>query len=532
MTLNTNYMISPNLQEYFVDKTTGAPLAAGNVFYYSDTERSTLKNVYTLVAGLDPGTYVYTPLPNPVPLSGVGTTTDGFSNDVRVYYYPYDANGQVENYYIVVKDADGLTQFTRQSWPNLETNPPEENNYTYNFVRNWTFYSWSFGTTFTDVKVGSLTAYDFFIDDWLYQQSDSSQSINISRVTFEAGADPTGINVPYYVDYQCTSIGSGLAVFNRFEQLFQSVQTLNGNDVVASIWLKKVGVGTTPVSISLIQYFGTGGTPHANVETTILDIPDLTTEWKQYTGTNLLPSISGMQIGTGGDDCLELCINMPLNQTARVNIGPVRLEEGIEIAGSQQISNDTIKQETNTFGLYPSFTTGDIKLTLKNTSDPGWLLMDNTSIGKPGSGAAHIGWVYKALFSLIWTNVHNNTYAPISGGVFGASAEADWDAGKTIGMTTALGRALAVAGSGAGLTARALGQNNVGEETHTLTAPELAVHQHAAPGGANFAITGGASLNISGALAGTTSNATGDGGGGLPHNNMQPSIFYNVMIKI
>ena len=34
------------LQEYFVDKDTGFPLAAGQVFFYEDTNRSVLKNIY------------------------------------------------------------------------------------------------------------------------------------------------------------------------------------------------------------------------------------------------------------------------------------------------------------------------------------------------------------------------------------------------------------------------------------------------------------------------------------------------------
>lgn len=554
MTLNTNYMISPNLQEYFVDKTTGTPLAAGNVFYYSDTERSTLKTVYTLVAGVSPGTYVYIPLPNPVPLSGVGTTTDGDGNDIRVYYYPRNAEGGIENYYIVVKDADGVTQFTRQAWPNLDTNPPVENNFTYNFARNWTFYSWSFGTTFNNVKTGSTGFFDFIMDDWIYKQSDSTQTINISRVKFDAGANPDGVNAPFYVDYQCTSVGSGLGTYNRFEQQYQSVQTLNGNDVVVSIWLKKIGATPAPVSISLRQYFGSGGSPHAEVETTILTISDLTTEWKEYTGTITLPSISGMQIGTNEDDYLILNINMPLNQTSHVNIGPIRFEEGVEIAGSQQTSNDTILQETDTFGLYPAFTTGDIKFTIKNVSYAGWLLMDDLAIGSPSSAAAqHKGFSYYSLFELLWTNITSQTggtnigatgYAQLfnSAGIaqaaVGASALADWDAGKCIQLTRVLGRALAVSGSGPGLSSRSLGQY-LGEENHTLIAAEVpnlsvSVAGSIARGDGTFVPTNQVLTNSGtpvGSLAFSATGSTTNGGGGA-HNNMQPSVFLNVMIKI
>lgn len=449
MTLNTNYMIAPNLQEYFVDKTTGTPLAGGNVFYYSDTERSTLKTVYTLVAGVEPGTYVYTPLPNPVPLSGVGTTTDGEGNDIRVYYYPYNDDGNVENYYIVVKDADGVTQLTRQAWPNIENEPPESNRVSYNFVRNPTFYSWSNTTEFKDVKTGSATQYDFMPDDWIYSQDDSSQTINISRGTFASGENPTGTNAPYYSIYECTSAGSLAGTYNAFSQYYKSVQTLNGQDVVVSIWMKKVS-GTGETSISLTQHFGTGGSPHADLDWTVLTIPQLTSEWKQYTGTIQLPSISGMQIGTANNDALILNVNMPLNQTSLIHIGPIRLERGDSIEGTQLESNDDILKNTDVIGLYSTFRTGDFKSTLRNAADPGWVVCNDGTIGKPGSGSTLASFSTKALYALIWSNI-NVAYTPIytSAGVLttkGASAQADFDALKRLSLTKTLGRVLATAG--------------------------------------------------------------------------------------
>lgn len=193
--------------------------------------------------------------------------------------------------------------------------------------------------------------------------------------------------------------------------------------------------------------------------------------------------------------------------------------------------------------------TGDVKLTMQPTAADGWIICNDGSIGNAASAAStRANDDCEALYSLLWANV-SNTYAPVSGGR-GASAAGDWAAGKTIGLTRMLGRALAVAGSGASLTARDLGQF-VGEETHTLNTAEMPSHNHGVndPGhahdsqssisGASGPVVGRPILNNSGAQAGnapTASSGTGisiqSNGGGAAHNNMQPTAFLHAHIKL
>jgi microcystin-dependent protein len=210
------------------------------------------------------------------------------------------------------------------------------------------------------------------------------------------------------------------------------------------------------------------------------------------------------------------------------------------------------------------FATGDVKLTLRAVADSGWVIMNDGTITKSGSGGtAMADDSCHALYVLIWTNV-NNTYAPVTGGR--TTAEGDWTAGKALALTKVLGRTLAIAGAGAALTARALGQT-LGEENHTLVASEVP----------NLSYSGGASVNVSGSVyipdgqamvnatlygggpgtgggegptvgginiitgaltgsftgsgSGSSSGGTTSGGGGV-HNTMQPTSFFNVMIKL
>src|SRR5262249_38958212 len=113
----------------------------------------------------------------------------------------------------------------------------------------------------------------------------------------------------------------------------------------------------------------------------------------------------------------------------------------------------------NTFGS-TVWSTGDVKLTLKAVADSGWLMMDDTTVGSGTSGAAHTGTTVQALFTLLWNNTSNtDCHIQDSTGVpttRGGSAAADFAASKRMPLPKVLGRAMAIAGAGAGLTARNL----------------------------------------------------------------------------
>lgn len=115
MAQDPRYITTITLEPYFVDKTTGAPLGGGKVWFYQDLNRTTPKLVYELTGA--PPNYTFSPLPNPITLSSVGTIQDQFGNNVALYYYPYDAAGNIQQYYIVVEDSLGEEQFTREAWP-------------------------------------------------------------------------------------------------------------------------------------------------------------------------------------------------------------------------------------------------------------------------------------------------------------------------------------------------------------------------------------------------------------------------------
>jgi microcystin-dependent protein len=211
-----------------------------------------------------------------------------------------------------------------------------------------------------------------------------------------------------------------------------------------------------------------------------------------------------------------------------------------------------------------AFTTGDVKLTFKTAADPGWVMMNDSTIGDASSNASYANANASALFQLLYANIADAD-APIltSGGAAttrGAQGSAATAFANHCRLTLplVLGRALAGAGSGAGLTARALG-HAVGEETHTLTLAEAptgqftfndAAHTHAtdgtADGWAAVKFGNAAAPQVGGvgvpqsqqALSGLTTGAASTGAsitdhaGGGAHNNIEPRTHLNVMIKL
>lgn len=208
------------------------------------------------------------------------------------------------------------------------------------------------------------------------------------------------------------------------------------------------------------------------------------------------------------------------------------------------------------------WSTGDVKLTLKTTADSGWVLMNDGTIGNAASGATTRANADTAdLFTLLWNNTADADCAVSTGR--GANAAADYAANKTIALPKALGRALAVYGSGSGLTARALAKALGHEElaahthtgpshTHTATTDSGGSHTHTASG-SSFVTTSatlgngvqpgteyngtaattssdGAHTHTLTTAAGGTGNTGSTGAGNA--GNMQPTVFLNVMIKL
>lgn len=226
--------------------------------------------------------------------------------------------------------------------------------------------------------------------------------------------------------------------------------------------------------------------------------------------------------------------------------------------------------------------TGDVKLTLKTVAPPLWVMFDDGTFGNAVSGSSGRNNAdTQALFTLLYASPFTDSSCPIltSAGsattrVAQGSAATAYGAGCRMSLLKVLGRALAMGGAGAGITARTVG-TVVGTDTSTLSTSNLPAYT---PTGTvtNGAITAGAitngavtpsqndfitltpfgglgivgssglgtssgravSFNQATSTAANPTQATttfaggAQGGTAVPISIMQPTVYMNVMVKL
>ena len=495
----SEYILAPNARWQGRDQT-GQPCAFGKLYTYLN-ETVVPKATYQDYRGLQPNT-------NPVILDGKGEANIYWATNelytIKLFTFEDDEVYTQDNYPVVGTEEDALITF-------------DENN----IARNAQFYFWNYGTTFTDIR-SSQSPSDYFANDWIFGKVSTTSVINITRETFTLDQTDVPQNPTYFFRYSCTTAGTGETNV-RIGQSYKSVNTLAGQRVTLSFYAKSSSA--SQLNLYMVQDFGTGGTPSAEVATLAVSAT-LTSNWQRYSVEALLiPTLAGKSIGSNGDDFLGARFNFPNDSLAQIDICDFFLQASTTLAAFPFQSIDTQFKELDSMVNNGVFTTGDVKPTFKPTADSGWLMMNDQTIGNVASAATSKGISLQALYILLWNNVLD-AWAPVSTGR-GASGFADWNANKTLTLTRQLGRVMGSAGSGAGLaTPRVLGEY-LGEEKHTMTLAELVAHHHQYIQPNSGGVGGSPNGSPTTSLGDTTST-----GSSTPFNVMQPSSFVNHMIKI
>lgn len=518
-----------------------------------------INNVGTTAGGATMGTFHSQNKTSPKPVYQDAGGTLAWTNPIVFdldgtqgpFYFAVDDTDLADTYYLEVNDADGnLIWSVDNFFPGGSGGGGDVTTFIslQNYITNNQFINHipDQGSTlpvnlviapsnhkgFTPALINPIIGtYGALGPDIRFVKNNTSATDSLSFPTFSLGSaplNPSDTTPVRYIRYVSSANGASGESYKCFQfPITQKVKNLSNQKMTLSLW---AAVTATPVTINIFtrQYYGSGTAATAESVATrpLQGSCSLTTTWTQFFINFTMPNVGGNSIGTPGsqtdDDAVYVQIEMPLNAPSDVlftkpclYLGTI--DQSIEFESYDQI--DSINSTART---------GDIKTSLISSPPLGWLAMNDTSIGNTGSGATTAGDFTFQLYKTLWDGV-DNAWAPVSGGR-GASAVADFIANKTLTMPLSLGRALAGAGAGAGLTARALGQN-LGEETHTLTIPEIPSHSHPGLGG-NFVTTGSGTNAIlpTGNLG--TVGTTGFTGGGGSHNNMQPTSFFNVFIKL
>lgn len=129
-----------------------------------------------------------------------------------------------------------------------------------------------------------------------FLQKNSGGTTTVTPQVFTPGAAPVagveGVNFLQSI----TASQSAAGDFAFISQRIENVRTMANRSVVVSFYAK-ANTGTPKVAVQLVQNFGTGGSPSAEVSTPISAVT-LSTSWARYEVTVTVPSISGKTIGT------------------------------------------------------------------------------------------------------------------------------------------------------------------------------------------------------------------------------------------
>ena len=204
-----------------------------------------------------------------------------------------------------------------------------------NYIINGNFDIWQRGTSFSTPTWSTYNA-----DRFMLSYDGTIGTFTISRQAFSLGQTDVPNEPAYFLRWDQTVAGSG-STHRVLGQKIESVRTLAGKTVTASLWIK---ADASRVSIvTLTQLFGTGGSPSAEVNV-ILGTINLTTSWQKISFTTTLASIAGKTLGTNNDDQLRLLFYMPSNTTMTIDIAQIMLNEG-PVAAPFQTAGDNIEEE-------------------------------------------------------------------------------------------------------------------------------------------------------------------------------------------
>lgn len=318
------YVVAPNIQYFFVDRDTGEPLSQGKVFFYRDVDMVTPKAIYELQGNA--ANYTYSPLPNPLILSSVGTIVDDNGNQVIPYFKPFDAEGNQDLYYIVVQNAVGAPQFVVHAWPNPQggTGPSGENGLI-NYIPNGQFLA------HTNLPDNELLPGSNIIAQggWTIELDAGATSTNTLTYLFEQPTAQPPQSPRWVANFICTV--PVLSEINKsFRIKWNDVNKFNDQDSFTyAFWAQATNV--VNVTIAVVKYFGSGTSSGLQPPIPV-DVGTITTSAPidgLYNFNVDFGSNEGFTVGPNNDDWVAIDIIFSTSDTFNVQLCDFVLIAGV-----------------------------------------------------------------------------------------------------------------------------------------------------------------------------------------------------------
>lgn len=531
------YGILP-LPKWYIADLVGKPLAGGYLATFSNLDYTQLNPVFQDPAGNF--TWPYVTIPN-VGKLGILFDENGAQGP---FYFQFNSAFPNQLYYLEVYDLNGNLQWTIDNFNSSGSGGGSITsavNLT-NLVNNSVFWrnigsATTPGIQYLPLCPGSHSGFSnnaaytnglYVGPDIFFLKNNTAATDTISFPKFNPGETPfTGDVTPVdYLHYVCGNTPAGETLKCVQIPITKGSQNLTNQSVTITLWARCTG-GANTLLLNWFQFFGDGGGQSAAITPAIQTLT-LTSSWQKFVVQATVPSIVGKGLGLCGNDALFLQIGFPLGAITTIDLAKPSMYLGNISPASDYLNYDNIDSIIN------SPRTGDVKIGFDLNPLAGYLKMNDQTIGNVGSGAVVSQQYTFPLYNLLYNNV-SDVWAPVSGGRTN-NAVVDFAAGKTLTLTKTLGRVLGNLGSGAGVSARSLGETT-GTEEVTLTRGQMPVHNH--PGSFQYrdpGSTGGAiSINSNQSSVQSSQFANiviQNDGSGQAHPNMQPTSFMSVFIKL
>lgn len=440
MSLNSNYVLLPPLQNIFRDKDTGLPLRNGYLLFFKDNQRTVGKEVFQLTGS--PPNYTYTTLGHlntdgswQVDLDSIGSISNGV-NTCNLYWYPFDDSGNVELYFVQVYDSSGVLQYSLEAEPNTTSGGGgnDGNEVAVNFVPNGQFL-WHTNIQGIPPNIPNGRVQkpitDIAYGGWTFERpSGSTAQDNVVFERYGSWSATPVADPRYSCRLSCQLPDAG----NSFKDLrlrFDNVNRFSSDTDYFTYGFSAVSnTGSSlTVEIVLIKNFGTGGS--ATAETPLGSIT-ITTSVSNYFVSFIPGDNSGQTIGPNNDDFIQLAIRFPVD-----NIYDASFTDALFAAGQYTLISPPVFPETTNSQYAYRTAAGFLDIADYNSADlylpiiltPTGLTYDNSIIGKiyPSStivlskgellcdGSAYKytsystdGIPYSRLGDVIWNSTLNN----------------------------------------------------------------------------------------------------------------------------
>lgn len=334
--MTVKYFLVAPLQNFFTDAN-GNPAVGGYLYSFKATDHATKKNIAKIEKPILAGDF-YT---DPIELDASGS--------IPVPYLLYYADDEL--YYIVLTNSNQnpadppVAGNIIRTWDNFGvqkggTPTTDEVDYT-NYIQNSQYRFWRKQS----YEQSDLTATNEFIyiadSGWYFKRNNNSADIAISFETFAPGQTDVPNNPIYYLNFQCTSIGSGEMIKDIVFKT-DDVRTFANSTIQLAVYAKSDSNDLTEIVIT--QHFG------VSADVTVIQSRQLTSLWTQYTHNIDIPDINGKSIDED-DNYLTISLRAHLNAVANIDVDNWQINRGDTLLEYNYLSKELEMRSQRTYQM-------------------------------------------------------------------------------------------------------------------------------------------------------------------------------------